>query len=160
MYIHYFDESIEKESVNNLIDRLHGIQGEMTLYFSTSGGITSVMKALTTYLNSRKDEITVILTNRIYSAGTFILLDFKGKIKIQELDSILFHIADRETYNFRKDSYSVNHEILIKQDNEYNLKVAKKIKKKGLLTDKQLKDYLKGKDVVVYKEQFSKWKLQ
>ena len=28
-----------------------------------------------------------------------------------------------------------------------------------LLTEKQLKDFLKGKDVVIYKEQFKNWKL-
>jgi hypothetical protein len=50
-------------------------------------------------------------------------------------------------------------EILKKQDKEYNLKTAKKIKEKEFLTDKQIKDFLKGRDVVIYKDTFSKWKL-
>ena len=35
----------------------------------------------------------------------------------------------------------------------------KKVKNKKLLTDKQLKDLLKGKDIVVYKDTFKNWKL-
>ena len=52
-----------------------------------------------------------------------------------------------------------NPKILSKQDKEYNINFAKKVKNKGLLTEKQLKNLLAGRDVVVYLEQFKKWKL-
>ena len=116
---------------------------------------------LISFFNSVADRLTITLTNDVWSAGTQVLYEYKGKIKLDldELDSVLFHLADRETYNFRKDSTICDTKILVKQDKEYNLKVAEKIKQKKLLTEKQLKDFLKGKDVVVYKEQFKNWEL-
>lgn len=159
MNYYYFENNIEVNNINNLVEKLHSMNGEIILYFSTSGGETSVMNYLIKYLNSRKDEIKIVLTNKIYSAGVYLLLDFKGKLGIEDLDSILFHAADREIYSYRKDSYFTNKKIIAKQDKEFNLETAKKIKKKELLTNKQLKQFLKGYDVVVYKEQFEKWKL-
>ena len=119
------------------------------------------MTFLTNYFNSIKDRLTITLVDDVWSAGTQLLYNFEGKVvlDLDELDSILFHCADRETFNVRKDSTVCDQKILAKQDKEYNLKVAEKIKKKGLLTDKQLKQFLLGKNVVVYKEQFEKWKL-
>jgi hypothetical protein len=158
-YRYYFNEDITAETINNLVEKLQAVEGKIELWFSTSGGDTSVMAFLISFLNSRKDDITVVLTNKIYSAGTHILIDFKGKTKIEDLEVVLFHIADRETYRFRKDSYITNQKILSKQDEEYNIKFAEKIKKRGLLTDKQLKNFLNGKDIVLYQDSFSKWKL-
>jgi hypothetical protein len=157
MYRYYFNNEITVENLNNLVERLQAVEGEIELWFSTNGGDTSAMSFLVRFLNSRKDDITVVLTDRVYSSGTFILTDFKGKIKIEDLDAILFHLADRESYNLRKDGYSLSNKILTKQDKEYNKIFAEKIKNKGLLTDKQLKQFLKGKDVVVYQKQFKKW---
>jgi len=158
---YYFKQEITTESVNNLIEKLEQADGVINLYFSTNGGNSASMSFLISFFNSIANKLTITLTNDVWSAGTQILYDFKGKIKLDldELDSILFHSTDRETFNFRKDSTICDEKILVRQDKEYNLKVAEKIKKKGLLTDKQLKDFLKGKDVVVYKEQFKNWTL-
>lgn len=159
MYRYYFSDDITVESVNTLVEKLQVINGEIELWFSTSGGDTSAMLFLISFLNSRKDDITIVLTNKLYSAGTHILIDFEGKVLIKDLEVVLFHIADRETYAFREDSYVTNQKILSKQDKEYNIKSAEKIKKRGLLTDKQLKNFLKGKDIVLYQDTFSKWKI-
>lgn len=158
---YYFNNEITTESVNELVEKLQYSEEKINLYFSTNGGSSPSMSFLISFFNSISDRLTIILTNRIWSAGTQILYEYNGEIKIdlEELDSILFHCADREVYNFRKDSTIDNPKILKKQDKEYNRKVAEKIKKKGLLTDKQLKQFLQGKDVVVYRKQFEKWKL-
>lgn len=158
---YYFKQEISTESVNNLVEKLEQAEGEINLYFSTNGGDSTAMSFLISFFNSIADRLTITLTNDVWSAGTQILYDFKGKIKLDldELDSILFHSADRETFNFRRDSTICDQKILVKQDKEYNLKVAEKIKQKKLLTEKQLKDFLKGRDVLVYKDTFSKWKL-
>ena len=158
---YYFNNEIDINNVNELVEKLSQTEGNINLYFSTIGGRSSRMTFLIKYFNSIKDRLTITLIEDIWSAGTHILIDFEGKIEIcvDEMDSFLFHVADRETYNFRKDSNTYNHKILIKQDKEVNIKFAEKIKKKGLLTDKQLKQFLNGRDVVVYKEQFKKWKL-
>jgi hypothetical protein len=159
MYSYYFDNEITVESVNELVEKLQAVQGEIELWFSTNGGSSSVMAFLLSFLNHRKEGITVVLTNKCYSAGADILIFFEGKIRIVELDAVLFHLTDREQYSFRKDDYTVNHKILAKQDKKYNIDFAKKIKEKGLLTDKQLKQFNKGKDVVVYAKQIKKWKI-
>lgn len=158
---YYFNNEITTESVNELVEKLSQEEGQINLWFSTNGGSSPCMTFLINYLNSIYDRTIITLTGNIWSAGTQILTDFKGKVKLDldELDSVLFHCADREMYSFRKDSTYTDAKILRKQDKEYNLKMAEKIKNKNLLTEKQLKDFSKGKDIVVYKEQFKKWKL-
>lgn len=159
MYSYYFENEITVESVNELVEKLQAVEGEIELWFSTNGGDSSAMNFLLSFLNRRKEDMTVVLTHRCYSAGADILVFFEGKIKIVELDAVLFHLSDREQYTFRKDDYTVNHKILAKQDKEYNLFFAKKIKEKGLLTDTQLKQFLQGRDVIVYQKQYEQWKL-
>lgn len=158
---YYFNNEITTVTVNELVEKLEQLDGEINLYFSTNGGHSASMKFLIKYFNSIKDRLTITLIEDVWSAGTRILIDFEGKIEIciEEMDSFLFHVADRENYNFRKDSNICNQQILSKQDKEFNIKFAEKIKKKGLLTDKQLKQFLNGRDIIVYKEQFEKWKL-
>lgn len=162
--MHYlFNEEISEETVNNLVEKLESADKEekINLWFGTNGGNSSSMGFLVNYFNSIKDRLTITITERLLSAGTSILVDYKGKIllDLDDLDCILFHGADRESYRFRKDSTYHDSKILSKQDKEYNINFAKKVKNKGLLTEKQLRDLLRGKDVVVYKQQFEKWKL-
>lgn len=159
MYSYYFENEITVESVNELVEKLQAVEGEIELWFSTNGGSSSIMTFLISFLNRRKEDITVVLTNKCYSAGADILIFFEGKVKIIELDAILFHLTDREQYSFRKDDCIVNQKILAKQDKEYNINFAKKIKEKGLLTDKQLKQFLNGRDVVIFQKQFEQWNL-
>lgn len=162
--MHYlFNEEISEETVNNLVEKLESADKEekIVLWFGTNGGSSSSMGFLVNYFNSIKDRLTITITEKLLSAGTSILVDFQGKIilDLDDLDCILFHGADRESYRFRKDSTYTDPKILSKQDKEYNINFAKKVKNKGLLTEKQLRDLLRGKDVVVYKQQFEKWKL-
>ena len=162
--MHYlFNEEITEDSVNNLVEKLESADKEekINLWFGTNGGSSSSMGFLVNYFNSIKDRLAITVTEKLLSAGTSILVDFEGKIilDLDDLDCILFHGADRESYRFRKDSTYHDSKILSKQDKEYNINFAKKVKNKGILTDKQLKNLLKGRDVVVYKEQFKNWKL-
>ena len=162
--MHYlFNEEITEDSVNNLVEKLESADKEekINLWFGTNGGSSSSMGFLVNYFNSIKDRLAITVTEKLLSAGTSILVDFEGKIilDLDDLDCILFHGADRESYRFRKDSTYHDTKILSKQDKEYNINFAKKVKNKKLLTEKQLKNLLAGRDVVVYLEQFKKWKL-
>lgn len=162
--MHYlFNEEISEETVNNLVEKLESADKEekINLWFGTTGGNSPCMGFLVSYFNSIKDRLTITITERLLSAGTSILVDYEGKIvlDLDDLDCVLFHGADRESYRFRKDSTYTDSKILSKQDKEYNINFAKKVKNKGLLTEKQLKNLLAGRDVVVYKQQFEKWKL-
>ena len=158
---YYFNKEITTETVNDLIEKLEQCDGEINLYFSTNGGHSPSMTFLIKYFNSIKDRLTITLTEDVWSAGIYILTNFYGKIIIDldEMDSFLFHVGDRESFNIRKDSTICNQKILAKQDKEFNLKLAEKIKNKRLLTEKQLKQFLNGHDVLVYRKQFEKWKL-
>ena len=78
MYFLFFRDEISVATVNELVQRLQDNPGPVSLWFSTNGGTSSAMEFLMTYLNSRAEEITVTLTDKIYSAGTQILTDFKG----------------------------------------------------------------------------------
>lgn len=153
-----FDDDIDTETVSTLVDKLQGVDGKINLWFSTNGGEITAMLFLIDFLNSRKKDIEIVLSCRLISAGTIILTNFKGKIILDEqLDFILFHCNDRQSYSIRDNNDPVCNKILTSQDIERNIIFIKKIKNKGLLTDKQLKQFSKGKDVVVYREQFKTW---
>lgn len=152
---YFFDKDISVESVNELISILQN-EEKISLYFSTDGGSPSAMKMLIEFLNSKETEITLV--DWVMSAGTLLFTEFTGKIRIsEELDCIMFHMFDRESYSLRKGF--VNEKKLTKQDFEGNVNFAKKIKKKGLLTDRQIKQFLRGDDIIIYKKEFEKWKL-
>lgn len=159
---YYFDDIISTETVNGLVEKLREVEEneKITLYFTTVGGESSCMSFLIDYFNSIKDKLEIVLTYRCWSAGTHLLIHYKGKISINldEMDSFLFHKADRQLYA-NKDMNSESAKKIRKQDEDVNITTANKFKEKGLLTDKQLQKYLQGRDVVVYKEQFKKWKL-
>lgn len=154
---YYFNDEITAETVNDLVSKLE-TDKKINLWFSTNGGDTNAMEFLICFFNSIAENLEITLTQTLCSSGTMILEDFKGKINIYDLDYCLFHLADRETYNLRNNS-SKDKKIIAKQDWLYNRKTAEKIKNKNLLTDKQLKDFLDGKDVYVYQEQMKTWKL-
>lgn len=76
----------------------------------------------------------------------------------KNLDVVMFHVGDRLVYRFRKEQ-GFNLKKLDKSTKENNKEFINIIKKKGFLSDKQVKKYLIGEDVYVYSEQFLKWKL-
>lgn len=154
---YYFDDKIEKDNINNLIEKID-VDEEVHLFFSTDGGHYNVMMYLIDFLN-RKDNITVHLTEIVQSAGCFLLTDYNGKLVIEDgVDYFMFHAVDMQRYTLRKDGY-INEDILVKQIEVVNKNFAKKLKQKGILTDKQIKQFNKGRDVIVYAEQIKKWKL-
>jgi len=147
------------ESVNSLVDRLQNIEGEIELWFSTEGGNKDPMMYLISFLNRRKEDITIVLADRLCSAGTLLLTDYYGKIKIDEgLDFMMFHMFDRESYSLRKD-WCIIDKILTEQDLEGNKIFAKKLKNKGILNDKQIKQFLKGKDIALHKKEIKNLRL-
>jgi len=148
---YFFNEGINAETVNNLIDKLEGKEN-ITLYFSTEGGSIDPMRCLISFFNSLGDNIKIVLTDELMSAGTMLLTDYKGRLTHDGLDFILFHKWDRLVHNLRKSSI-VSEEILNQQDEQNNKKFAKKLRKLGL-TKKQIKKYKQGKDVVLFKKDF------
>ena len=155
---YYYQGDISVESVNNLIEVLNGFEGSVDLWFSSCGGHPSSMRFLISYLNSRKDEIKITLTDEICSAATLLLIDFEGVLEYNDLDFILFHMFDRERYPLRQ-SGSVSDNKLQKQDLKGNIEMVLKFREKNILTKEQSRKFLKGKDVVLYEKEIRKlWK--
>ncbi len=156
---YYFEQDIDSETVNALVEKLQDVEGKIDLWFTTTGGYKPSMNYLISFLNSRKEDITITLTDRLCSAGTMLFADFKGKIIIHEgLDFVLFHAFDRESYSIRKD-VDVPAKELTKQDRAKNKKFAKNLLNKGILTEKQVKKFHKGLDVVFLKKDIKRLKL-
>lgn len=159
MNYYYFSDKINNKTVNNLVDRLQTMEGKINLWFTSNGGDSDEMDFLIAYLNSRKEDITITLNGIIQSAGTHLLFEFLGDLVTGDgLDCFLFHATDRLVYPTR-DSHAIKDVELSKNDRKRNLNSAQKIKDKGLLNDKQLKQFLKGKDIVVYKTEAKNWKI-
>nr|DAI89575.1 MAG TPA: ATP-dependent Clp protease proteolytic subunit [Caudoviricetes sp.] len=148
---YFFNDSINTETVNNLIEKLEGKE-DIVLYFGTDGGATDSMCCLVSFFNSLGANIEIVLTDFLMSAGIKILTDYTGRLRHEGLGFILFHKFDREIYTLRKTSL-VNESILVAQTDNENKIFAKKLKKLGL-TKKQIKKYNKGLDVVLYKKDF------
>ena len=152
-----FDEEIDSETVQKLINELNNYP-TIDLWFSTPGGSLSAMNAFTHYLNSRREDITIYLHDGLASAGTFVLTDFEGEVIITEdLDYILFHLADRMAFTRRKDR-GLNMAELGRQLDVINDKRCAKYRALGL-TELELAKYNKGKDVILYRKDFHRLNL-
>jgi ATP-dependent protease ClpP protease subunit len=155
-YVYHFDNPIDWESVQELIDILAQHE-KIDLFFTTEGGEIAEVRVLIHYLNTRKDDIDIYLTDVIMSAGAFLLTDFEGKIIITDsLDCILFHKTDRQVYTRRQQFVSIP--ILLEQLDKDNDLMAKKFLDLGL-TKSEIKDYKEGKDVVLYRKDFNRLKI-
>ena len=147
-----FDEEIDSETVQKLINELNNYTA-IDLWVSTPGGSLAAMGALVHYLNKRKEDITIYLHDTLASAGTFLLTDFEGELVITEdLDFILFHLADRMAYTRRKDK-TLNMAELGRQLDIINSKRCAKYRELGL-TEAEITKYNKGKDVILYRKDF------
>ena len=150
-YYYFFENDIDSETVQDLIDKIDDKE-KIKLYFTTHGGYTPWAEFLRDYLNSRKDDIEIIFTNFVASCGTMLLVGFEGKVTFSdELDTLLFHKIDRELYHQRKQTKDPKE--LRKMDKEYNKNLSEKFRKLGL-NDKEIKKFNKGEDVVLYKKDF------
>lgn len=154
---YYFNDYISIESVNNLVSLIQG-KKEVDLWFQTEGGDTEAMEYLVSVFNSFGENIKITLNGALMFAGTKILTDYNGRLHIhEEIECFLFHKWDRELYNLREQVIRTNK--LIKQTEEKNIEFAKKLKSKGILNKKQIKKYMKGKDVILYRKEILKLNL-
>lgn len=155
-YVHYFNNEVSTETVQELIGILSAVPS-VDLFISTPGGELAAAQVLMHFINNHPD-IKIYLTSYIASAGTFFLTDCSQEVYITEhLDWIMFHQGDREFGGrFRKEY--LNTDILYEQTKQLNEEYANKFKRLGL-TSKEIKDYMKGEDVILYKKDFHRLKI-
>lgn len=155
-YTYYFNDEITTESIQETIDILSAFPA-VDLFVTTPGGETTSSAVLMHFINQHPD-VKVYLTGYIASAGVDFLTNCTQPIYLTEnLDWILFHQADREFGGkFRKAIMDKN--ILYDQTKVINDVYADKYKKLGLTT-KEIKDYNKGEDVILYRKDFKRLKV-
>lgn len=155
-YVHFFNDEINTESVQELIGILSSVPAA-DLFISTPGGDIASAKVLMHFVNQHPD-LTIYLTAIVASAGTFFLTDCEKEVYItDELDLILFHQGDRE-FGGRFRKQFLNMDILFEQTKATNLIYADKFKRLGL-NSKEIKQYLAGEDVILYKKDFDRLKV-
>lgn len=154
-YVHYFNDAITRESIQNLIDILTPYPS-IDLFVTTPGGELPAAKVLMHFVNTHPD-IKIFLTDYIASAGTFFLIECDQEVVLTEdLDWILFHQGDAE-YGGKFRKRTLDTDILADQMKVFNDALAEKYKRLGL-TSKEIKEYFKGEDVVLYRKDFSRLK--
>lgn len=158
MNTYFFNDGIQVDSMNALINKLESMKGDIDLWFASEGGGSEPIYYLINYLNSRKDDITLTITDRLCSAATVLLVEFEGKIKIGKMDFMLFHMFDRERYPLRKWA-GISDDTIQKQDLELNIELAEKFRRKNILNKKQIRRFLKGEDVLLYRKEIQKLKV-
>jgi len=157
VYNYLFKDEITLETVNDLIEKIQDKE-KINLWFSTNGGDCEDMAYLISVFNSLGKKITITLTGEVCSAGTDLLIDYTGKLKISKnIDYMLFHKADRYILMLRKSG--ISSKKLLKILEEDNKKYLKKLVNKGILNKKQLIQFNNGKDVILYKKDILKLKL-
>lgn len=155
-YTYIFEDSINTETVQRLINDIHGYE-KVDLFFTTDGGYIFNADILVHYLNSRQDDITVYFAEQIQSAGVMVMCDFKGnKVIHNSLEFIMAHKIDHESYNFRKSDFDDKRRL--KGTKEENIKLAEKLRELGF-TEKELKKFNSGRDVILYKDDFKRLKV-
>lgn len=155
-YTYYFQNHIEAETVQELIDVIMQVEA-IDLFFTTEGGELSSMKVLLHAIEQHPD-INIFLTGYIASAGTFLLTDCTKPVYLTEdLDWILFHQGDRGVEGeFRKTI--LDRTALHAQLKQTNEEWSSKFKKLGL-NSKEIKRFNEGDDVVLYKKDFHRLKV-
>lgn len=155
-YTCIFDEQINSETVQALIDNLI-MYPAVDLFLSTPGGEMSSMHALIHFINGHND-INIYLTDIVASAGTFLLVECDKPIYFTEgLEVLLFHMGDRPIEGaFRK--RKIDEKELYNQLKETNEQYAKKFTRLGL-NKKEIKSYLDGDDVILYRKDFPRLKI-
>lgn len=155
-YVYHFENEINSENVQELIDRLTDYRA-IDLFITTVGGEAHAMRILLHFINNHPD-IKIYLTGYIASAGTFLMIECNKEIILcEDLDWILFHLGDRSIEgSFRKTT--LDYTILTEQLKEENNKWVSKYKKLGL-NPKEIKRILEGDDVVLYRKDFDRLKI-
>ena len=155
-YVHYFNDEICTESVQELIGILSAVPSA-DLFITTPGGGEPASKVLLHFINNHPD-IKIYLTGYIASAGTFFMTDCDKEVYLtDELDWILFHHGDRD-FGGRFRKHTLNMDVLYEQLKDSNKSYLDKYKRLGL-TSKELKEIDKGEDVILYKKDFHRLKI-
>lgn len=152
-YVHHFEDKINIESVRELIQVLSQYQ-KIDLFFTTEGGESVSTKVLLHYLNSRKSDIDLYFTDYLISSGVLVLMGFEGKKTLtDELDYIVIHNIDRLMLHNREQT--VLTKALKLHLKETNKSLAKNLSRLGL-TDKEVKAFSSGKDVLLLQKDFNR----
>lgn len=117
----YFEDDISKETINDLIQEIDTEEFNIDLFFSTKGGISSVMNCFVHYANQLpSDKLTIYFTEQVMSAGVSLMRDYKGK-KVVKVEANRFkeflglsdkqhkeYLRGEDIYIYKKDFHKIN----------------------------------------------------
>ncbi len=152
-----FENQISHKSVQGLINNINQY-AFVNLYFSTNGGRVDSMKILVDFLNHRYDEnsIKITLFNELVSAGSYMLIDYKGPLFIKDLRYFMFHAPDITLNTIRNSDYEKKIKQMLDAHNEV---YYEDIADLGL-SKVELKKIREGGDVYIYQDEFHRIKRQ
>ena len=151
-----FDSEITNETINALINDIVSFDGEVDLFFATNGGTNIETTAFIHFLNNQcKDKVRMFFTGSVASNGVNILMNFEGEKYITEdLYYILIHKSAGNITSSRGDKYIDEIRKQFQIDNKNQLKKYTAFYK---LTKEEKKNYNKGEDIILYKDDFKRF---
>ena len=88
-----FHQELNEQAVTNLINDLDNIDEHINLYLTSPGGSIIYYRPLINYLNSRKDEITLIANWEISSGAFIVFFKFEGEKRILPNTTAMIHLT-------------------------------------------------------------------
>tara|TARA_R100000951_G_scaffold95918_1_gene85079 strand:- start:1719 stop:2201 length:483 start_codon:yes stop_codon:yes gene_type:complete len=156
-----FKNELNNKSVGELIKKLDEVNkedGPHTLYFSSVGGFSSSTELLLHYLNNNCLEWNLVANHELMSNGFVLFAKFKGPKLILKETEVMLHLFGF-SINTRDDVKNEDNlkraKLDLKESNKELLKLYKSIK----VPNKYIKRIKKGEDVMLYYEDFKKFKL-
>lgn len=148
-----FDDIIDFQSVPELITKLN-TELPVSLFLSGDGGAYYYEKILAHTINGL-NNITIYPFGSCSSAmANLVVFDLDCPVIITDkCESLMFHKCDRYSHRLRKTG-ELDHRELLKIDKKINRKQRRNLKQ--ILTQKQLKTFDKGEDVILYRKDYKK----
>lgn len=145
----FLNDSLKKETINEIIAFLNENDGELGIFFDSPGGEQSVAMILNRIFSEQKERITLIASGDLSSAAFFVFFMFTGKREILDLTVGEWHMSrtDIEMFSNGKIKGEWN-KFCRKRVKEYEEKFIKSFNKKIGLSDKEMKDFYNGEDII------------
>lgn len=133
-----FNEPINEETGQKILDFIGGTDGPIQIGMATVGGCKSTALFIADAMNAAKDRLTLVAMSGIYSAGFRLFYTYKGKRKITMGCNGMYHYSGqniRMNALGKPDYYEGNAsmETIKKYDRTDDLQFSKQFMKAGEL---------------------------
>jgi ATP-dependent protease ClpP protease subunit len=152
----FFDEMIDTESVNKLIDKITSKNEDTIIYFKSEGGTSFAANSFIDFTYRYEKEIKFICPEFIMSNAFKIILFAKGEKIIKDSCFGVIHKSFIETTTNDLSQNDPRVKIQLKSLDIENENMLNILKKAGFSKD-QINNYKKGNDVHIDSEELRKF---